>query len=280
MIPLHDRRKMIERCNSELSIEQQCKLLSIHRSGVYYKPCKASNDDLLIMKAMDEMYYEDPTRGSRRYSSDLSLKGYTIGRDKARSLMRMMCLSVLYCKPRTTVIDPAKYKYPYLLRGLTIRRSNQVWQIDISYIPMKQGFMYLCAIIDAYSRYIVGWSISNSSEAEWVIQTLKEAIKENGKPEIINSDQGTQFTSDAYIGFIKSQETIKISMDGKGRATDNAYIERFFRTIKYDKLYLSPAHDGLELYEQCKEFITYYNERRSHSRSGKRPPIITYRQVA
>jgi putative transposase len=125
------------------------------------------------MKAMDEMYYEDPTRGSRRYSSDLSLKGYTIGRDKARSLMRMMCLSVLYCKPRTTVIDPAKYKYPYLLRGLTIRRSNQVWQIDISYIPMKQGFMYLCAIIDAYSRYIVGWSISNSSEAEWVVQTLK-----------------------------------------------------------------------------------------------------------
>lgn len=280
MIPLHERRKMIERDSADLSVEKQCSLLSIHRSGLYYKPCKASNNDLEIMREMDKMYYEDPTRGTRRYSDDLALKGYQVGRDKARTLMRIMCITPVYCKPRTTVIDPAKYKYPYLLRGLKISRPNQVWQIDISYIPMRNGFMFLCAIIDVYSRYIVGWSVSNSSEAEWVVETLKEAINENGKPEIINSDQGTQFTSDAYIGYVKSQKTTKISMDGKGRATDNAHIERFFRTIKYDKLYLCPASNGLELYNQCDEFINYYNERRSHSKAGKRPPIETYRQAA
>jgi putative transposase len=280
MIPLRERRKLIEKNHPELSVERQCRLLSIHRSGLYYQPCKASTNDLEIMRVMDKMYYEDPTRGTRRYSADLALKGYEVGREKARTLMRIMCLSPVYCKPRTTVIDPAKYKYPYLLRGLKIIRPNQVWQIDISYIPMKNGFMYLCAIIDVHSRYIVGWSVSNSSEAEWVVKTVKEAINENGKPEIINSDQGTQFTSEAYIGFLKRLETVKISMDGKGRATDNAHIERFFRTIKYDKLYLCPASNGLELYALCDEFITYYNERRSHSKAGKRPPIQAYKQAA
>lgn len=280
MIPLHQRRKMVDWNNPELSLERQCRLLSIHRSGLYYKPCKAKESDLEIMSVMDKMYYEDPTRGTRRYSSDLALKGYEIGREKVRRLMRIMCLSVLYCKPRTTVIDPAKYKYPYLLRGLRINRSNQVWQIDISYIPMKHGFMYLCAIIDVHSRYIVGWSISNSSEADWVVRTLKEAINENGKPEIINSDQGTQFTSDAYINFVKSLETVKISMDGKGRATDNAHIERFFRTIKYDKIYRFVPEDGLHLYELCQQFINFYNNSRSHSSIGKVPPIKAYKSAA
>ena len=279
MIPLKERRPLIND-SDELSITKQCDLLSISRSTLYYKPCAVNSEDLLIMRIMDEMYLEDPTRGTRRYMDDLALRGIFIGRDKIRSLMRTMGIAAIYPKPRTTVIDPAKYKYPYLLRGLKIKRPNQVWQIDISYIPMASGFMYLFAIIDVYSRYIIGWSIANSMDADWVVSTLKEAIKINGKPEIINSDQGSQFTSDEYIGFVKSFKRIKISMDGKGRATDNAYIERFFRTIKYDKIYLEPPVDGLHLHTMCEQFIHFYNCKRSHSSIGKIPPIVAYRSAA
>lgn len=247
---------------------------------MYYKPRQVSNDDLRTMRIMDEMYLEDPTRGTRRYSDELKSFGIEIGRDKARSLMQLMGIYAIYCKPRTTVIDPTAHKYPYLLRNLPITRPNQVWKIDISYIPMASGFMYLCAIIDVYSRYITGWSISNSMDADWVVNTVKEAIATKGKPEIINSDQGSQFTSNEYVSYIKSQETIQISMDGKGRATDNSHIERFFRTIKYDKIYLEPPIDGLQLYEICYNFINYYNNKRSHSSIGKRPPIVAYRLVA
>jgi putative transposase len=161
-----------------------------------------------------------------------------------------------------------------------VDRPNQVWQIDISYIPMASGFMYLFAIIDVYSRYIIGWSISNSMDSGWVVATLKEAIRIYGKPEIINSDQGSQFTSDDYISFVKSLLTTKISMDGKGRAIDNVFIERFFRTIKYDKIYLEPPVDGLHLHSMCKEFIHFYNCKRSHSSIGKVPPIVAYRSAA
>jgi putative transposase len=194
--------------------------------------------------------------------------------------MILMGISAIYPKPRTTVIDKAKYKYPYLLRNLGIDRSNQVWEIDISYIPMRYGFMYLVAIIDVHSRYIVGWDISNTMEASWVVKTIKNAIDKHGKPEIINSDQGSQFTSDDYIDYIKSLETVKISMDGKGRATDNAFIERFFRTIKHDRLYLNPSRDGHELFTECEDFINYYNKRRSHSSLGRVAPAKVYKHAA
>ena len=279
MISLKERRQLIDEPD-ELSITRQCDLLSIPRSTLYYKPCAGNASDLFIMRIMDEMYLEDPTRGTRRYMDDLALRGIFIGRDKVRSLMRIMNISAIYPKPRTTVIDPTKYKYPYLLRGMKINRPNQVWQIDISYIPMASGFMYLFAIIDVYSRYIIGWSISNSMDADWVVSTLKEAIRVNGRPEIINSDQGSQFTSEEYIGFVKNLKTIKISMDGKGRATDNVYIERFFRTIKYDKIYLEPPVDGLHLHSMCEQFINFYNCKRSHSSIGKVPPIKAYRKAA
>ena len=279
MIALNTRRELISESN-QMSISKQCELLSISRSSLYYKPCATTTVDLTIMRIMDEMYLEDPTRGTRRYMDDLALRGIFIGRDKIRTLMRTMSIAAIYPKPRTTVIDPAKYKYPYLLSGLKIKRANQVWQIDISYIPMASGFMYLCAVIDVYSRFIVGWSISNSMDADWVVSTLKEAVRINGKPEIINSDQGSQFTSDEYIGFVKSFESIKISMDGKGRATDNVYIERFFRTIKYDKIYLEPPVDGLHLHKMCEQFIHFYNCKRSHSSIGKVPPIVAYRSAA
>ena len=277
MIPFEQKKVLVDQNDPEFSIVEQCKMLDINRSSLYYKPAAVSKEDLATMRIMDEMYLEDPTRGTRRYVSDLAAEKIFIGRDKARTLMRIMGIYAIYCKPRTTVIDPAKYKYPYLLRGLKITKPNQVWQIDISYIPMKNGFLYLCAIIDVYSRYIVGWSISNTMDADWVVRTFQEASSINGLPEIINSDQGSQFTSEEWITACNS---IKISMDGKGRAIDNVYIERFFRTIKYDKIYLEPPVNGNHLFQLCEEFINFYNSKRTHSSIGKCPPVKLYRNVA
>ena len=279
-MPLQDRKRMIDGSDPKVSISRQCQLLGMHRSVYYYQPKGISQRDLHIMHCMDRMYIEDPTRGTRRYRRDLKLAGIHISRDKVRRLMKVMRIKTIYCKPRTTVIDPKAYKYPYLLRGLDITRANQVWQIDISYIPMAGGFMYLVAIIDVYSRYIVGWDISNSMQASWVVKTLQQAISEYGAPQIINSDQGTQFTSEEYIGNIKGLKTVKLSMDGKGRATDNAYIERFFRTIKHDKIYLHLPGDGHELFRLCLEFIEFYNTRRGHSSIQGIPPAQRYMQQA
>lgn len=280
MRPVAERKQMIDSKSTVMTIEEQCKLIQLPRSTFYYSNTGVSTNDLELMRRMDEMYLEDPTRGTRRYSAELSAEGYKLGRDHARTLMILMGIAAIYPKPRTTVIDKTKYKYPYLLRNLPIVRSNQVWEIDISYIPMRYGFMYLVAIIDVHSRYIVGWDISNTMEAEWVVKTIKKAVAKHGKPEIINSDQGSQFTSDVYVEYIRSLETVKISMDGKGRATDNAHIERFFRTIKYDRLYLNPSIDGHELFTECEDFINYYNQRRSHSSLGRIAPAKVYKQAA
>jgi putative transposase len=280
MIPIDIRRDMINRKEGTQSICKQCELLDLSRSTLYYTSSKTTDQDLMLMKELDLLYLEDPTRGTRRMAKELKKKGYAVGRCHVRTLMQVMRLKTVYCRPRTTVIDPGKYKFPYLLRNLEILYSNQVWALDISYVPIRKGFMYLVAIMDLYSRYIVGWSLSNTMEAEWVVDTLKEAINQHGKPCIINSDQGSQFTSDEYIDYVKSLETVKISMDGKGRATDNAFIERFFRTIKYDKIYLEHPETGQELNQVCSQFIHYYNERRDHSSIGDVPPINAYRRAA
>ena len=213
-------------------------------------------------------------------AQELRKKGHKVGRCHVRTLMQIMRLKTVYCRPRTTVIDPARYKYPYLLRNLNIDHSNQVWAMDITYVPMPKGFMYLLAIMDIYSRCILGWSLSNTMEAEWVVDTLKMTINTYRKPEIINTDQGSQFTSDEYIEYVKSLETVRISMDGKGRATDNVFIERFFRTIKYEKIYLEQPETGSELYQVCSQFINYYNEKRDHSSIGNNPPLKVYRNAA
>ena len=177
------------------------------------------------------------------------------------------------------MIDPGKYKYPYLLNDLVIDYPNKAWAIDITFIPMRKGFMYMTAIIDLYSRYIVNWSISNSMEAEWIRLVVEEAIRQYGKPDIINSDQGSQFTSEAYIGLLK-ENNIAISMDGKGRVLDNVFIERFWRTVKYEKIYLNPPKDGLELYTIVKEFIAYYNDERPHESLDYQPPKTLYHEAA
>lgn len=280
MIPLDTRRQMIDRQEGARSICYQCDLLGIARSSLYYTPSKASDKDLQVMEELDRIYLIDPTRGTRRMAQELRKKGHKIGRCHVRTLMQIMRLKTVYCRPRTTVIDPARYKYPYLLRNLNIDHPNQVWAMDITYVPMPKGFMYLFAIMDVYSRCILGWSLSNTMEAEWVVDTLRGTIKRHGKPEIINTDQGSQFTSDEYIDYVKSLETVRISMDGKGRATDNVFIERFFRTIKYEKIYLEQPETGNELYQVCSQFINYYNENRDHSSIGNIPPIVVYRNAA
>jgi putative transposase len=279
-MPLDTRRKMIDRQESPISICHQCELLGVARSSLYYTPSKASNKDLQLMEMLDKLYLEDPTRGTRRMSHELQKKGHKVGRCHVRSLMQIMRLKTVYCRPRTTIIDPSRYKYPYLLRNLEIQKPNHVWSLDISYIPMVRGYMYLLAIMDVYSRCILGWSLSDTMEAEWVVNTLRMTVNKYGRPEIINPDQGSQFTSDEYVDYVKSLETVRISMDGKGRAIDNVYVERFFRTIKYEKIYLERPETGNELYHICSQFIQYYNERRDHSSIGNNPPFIVYQRAA
>lgn len=280
MIPLDIRREMIDKSDNAMSICNQCELLGLARSTLYYTPATTNDRDFNLMKELDRLSLEDPTRGTRRMTRELKKIGYQVGRTHIRTLMQVMRLKTVYCRPRTTVIDPAKFKFPYLLRNLPIVRPNQVWSLDITYIPLRRGYMYLLAIMDIYSRYIVGWSLSNTMEAEWVVRTLKEAIKNHGKPDILNSDQGSQFTSEEYVTFVKTLETVKLSMDGKGRALDNVYIERFFRTIKYEKIYLECPETGYDLHLTCSQFMNYYNEKRDHSSIGDVAPIRRYRDAA
>lgn len=232
------------------------------------------------MLEIDKLHTKDTSMGTRRLYRQLQEKGFVIGRAHVRTLMKIMRIRAIYCRPRTTIMDPTKYKYPYLLSNFKIDFPNQVWAIDITYIPMNKGHMYMVGIIDIYSRYLINWSISNTMDAKWVVETVKEAVEKYGKPDIINSDQGSQFTSDEYINYIKSLEHTQISMDGKGRALDNIFIERFWRTIKYEKIHLNPPMDGVDLYNICNDFINYYNYERIHSSLNYKTPNSIYENVA
>ena len=222
---MSQRRDLVEK-DHDLSIRQQCDALSIHRSGLYYSPRGEKAENLKIMRIMDEHYLEHPTEGVIRMRDMLLAMGFVVNHKRVRRLLRLMGLMAIYPKKNLSKLGLKKYIHPYLLKGLDISRPNQVWAIDITYIPMKNGFMYLTAIIDIYSRYIVGWGLSNTLEAEASLSVLKQAIKDHGKPEIINSDQGSQFTCEQWVEYLKKND-IKISMDGKGRAIDNIFIERF-----------------------------------------------------
>ena len=214
-MPVEQKRNMIDESDAA-SIARQCNLVDLKRSTYYYKPQPVNDKDLKIMAEMDKLHMEDPTRGTRRMMDELFKLDLKVGRQHVRKLMQIMRMKTIYCRPRTTVITPGDYKFPYLLRNLKINHVNQVWAIDITYVPMKKGYMYLFVIIDLYSRYIVGWSVSNTMETSWITQTLMKAISQYGIPEIINSDQGSQFTSEDYVSYIKSLKTCEISMDAKG----------------------------------------------------------------
>ena len=269
---------MVERNNKKLSIRKQCRLLGISRGCIYYKPKGESASNLAMMQLMDRHILEEPTAGVLTMQSMLEEKGYKAGYERVRRLMRKAAIMPIYPRRHLTVLGQKRYIHPYLLRDLTIDRPNQVWAIDITYIPMAEGFMYLTAIIDIYSRYIVGWGISNSLEAQASLDVVKEAIATHGKPEIINSDQGSQFTCEEYVNYLKEQK-VQISMDGKGRAIDNIYIERFWRTIKYQHIYLNPATDGIELYDGIANWLERYHNR-AHQGIKRIKPMVKYKSVA
>jgi putative transposase len=265
--------------NEEISIRDQCELLEVNRSTVYYKPIPESEENLAIMRLMDEHHLEHPTHGVLQMQDYLFLCSFIVNTKRVRRLLRLMGIMALYPKRNLSKLGLAKYIRPYLLKGLKIIRPNQVWGIDITYIPMANGFMYLTAIIDLYSRYIVGWDVFNSLNAENTLGVLKLAIDKHGKPDIINSDQGSQFTCALWTEFI-DEAKIKISMDGRGRATDNIFIERFWRTLKQDYVYLHPAESGTELYKGLRRYIIYYNNQKSHQGIGRITPAKLYHQAA
>jgi len=256
---------------------KQCKLLSIHRSGIYYKPKGESELNLELMRMIDEHYLDHPFKGAIRMHKWLTIdKGLPVSINRIERLYyRVMGLRAVMPGKHTSRRHKTHKTYPYLLRHLTIDRPNQVWAMDITYIPMKKGYMYLVAIIDLYSRYVVNWSISNSMDAEWCRNCLEESIETHGKPEIINTDQGSQFTSEVFASYVLKQG-IRLSMDGKGRAIDNAFIERLWRSVKYEKLYLNPPKEGMDLYLKVAEYFAYYNTKRRHSGIGDQIPEQLY----
>jgi putative transposase len=270
---------LLEKENKELSVVKQCELLQISRSGLYYEPVQESAENLSILRLLDEQYFKTPYYGVERLLVLLIVLGYKINRKRLRRLLKLQGWQTLYPMPRTTRIDPGAYKYPYLLRDIRVERKNQVWAIDITYLPMKQGFMYLCAVIDLHSRYVVGWGISNTMSAEWCTEIVQQAIATHGTPEILNSDQGSQFTSEVYINLLKDQG-IQISMDGKGRAIDNIFIERLWRTVKYEHIYLHVYEDGLSLYKGLQQYFSFYNGERRHQSLEYQTPLTLYSRAA
>ena len=241
---MNQLRKLVDN-EHDLSVRRQCELLTIHRSGLFYKPCGEKPENLEIMRIMDEHYLEHPSEGVIRMQDLLLALGFVVNHKRVRRLLRLMGLMAIYPKKNLSKLGLRKYIHPYLLKGLDIDRPNKAWAIDLTYIPLKNGFLYLTAIIDLYSRYVVGWGISNS------LAVLKQAIEDHGEPEIINSDQGSQFTCEKWVNYL-NDEDIRISMDGKGRWLDNIFIERLWRSVKHDHVYLHPASDGLELYQGLK----------------------------
>jgi len=272
---------MISKGHSKLSMQAQCSLLGIHRSGLYYKPVGESELNLELMRLIDEHYLEHPYKGSPQMWQWLRYdKGYQINHKRVERLYYdVMCLRSLLPGKHTTKRNKSHPVYPYLLGDLKVERANQVWQTDISYIPMASGFMYLSAIIDVHTRYVVHWSVSNSMESEWVRDCMQEAFEVQGRPQIVNTDQGCQYTSKVFTELVLADAQTKLSMDGKGRATDNAFIERLWRSVKYEKLYLNPPKDGLDLYHQLTEYFDYYNNRRRHSSINDLRPSDLYKQA-
>lgn len=277
MNPLHERRLMIERENPDLSLVQQCRLLEIHRSGIYYTPQSESSLNEELMRHMDEHYLEHPYKGAPRMHTWLTQDmGYKVSYNRvSRLYYEVMGLRALIPGPHTSKRAKEHPVFPYLLRGLEITHSNQVWATDITYIPMAKGFMYLVAVIDLHSRMILNWSLSNTMEAEWCKEVVAGAIEAYGKPKILNTDQGAQFTSNIFSEYILDQG-IKLSMDGKGRATDNAFIERFWRSLKYEHIYLWPSNNATELYQGIHRYIKWYNNERRHSALNNQIPGVVY----
>lgn len=270
---------MIDPSAKSISIAHQCKLLNVNRSSFYYRPKPISGYDLQLMRLIDELYLDHPCRGSRSMRNQLARLGYKVNRKKIQRLMRLMGIRAVYPKPRTTIPHPSHKVYPYLLRNLDINHSNQVWASDITYIPMKSGFMYLTAIMDWHSRKVLSWRISNSMETDFCIDALEEALSRYGAPEIFNTDQGSQYTSKSFTDVLESHG-IAISMDGRGRAQDNIFIERLWWSFKHQYLYLRAFESGSHLYRGLRYWFKFYNRDRSHQALDNSTPDEVYYDFA
>jgi putative transposase len=269
------RRELVAPGHGHLSVTRQCELLSISRSGFYYAPSGESGSNLLLMRLIDEQFMETPFYGARQMMRHLRRCGHTVGRGRVRRLMRRMGLAAVYQKPRTSVPHPEHVVYPYLLRNLTIDRANQVWCADITYIPMRRGFLYLVAVMDWASRKVLSWRVSNTMETDFCIAAVEEAIARFGAPEIFNTDQGSQFTSERFTGVLAAVG-IRISMDGRGRWLDNVFIERLWRSLKYECVYLHAYETGSELRAGVTAWVELYNSRRPHSALAGHTPDEAY----
>jgi putative transposase len=249
-------------------------LLDISRSGLYYQPKGISEEDLTLMKLIDRQYLATPFYGARKIAAWLKSQGHRVNRKRVRRLMRIMGLQAIYRRPRTSKSASGHKIYPYLLTGMKITRPNQVWAADITYIPMTRGFLYLVAIIDWYSRYVLSWRLSNTMDASFCVEALDEALKK-GQPDIFNTDQGAQFTSEAFTKLLK-QHGVKISMDGKGSYNDNLFIERLWRTVKYEEVYLKAYQDGRDARISLSNYFRFYNTERPHQTHGYRTPAEVF----
>jgi putative transposase len=262
----------------EVSIERRCQLLGVPRASYYRGPASGLRaGDLELMKEIDKLYMEHPWMGSRSFVDQLSTPEVPIGRDRIRRLMLIMGIQSLAPKPGTSKRQPKHPVYPYLLRGMTIEKPNQVWATDITYIPMQKGFMYLIAIMDWSTRKVLSWRLSNTLDTRFCVEALKEALFKYGAPDIFNTDQGCQFTSEAFTSVLKAWN-VKISMDGKGRFKDNIFIERLWRTLKYERIYLKTYETGPELSKDLTYWFNWYNDNRKHTSLDKLTPNEAYLQ--
>ena len=259
-----------------LSLRRQCELLELSRSGWYYEPVGESEENLALMRRMDELFTASPFYGCRRLRACLVREGHEVNRKRIGRLMEVMGLEAVYPKRRTTIPDQEHEKYPYLLRGLVIGRPDQVWSTDITYIRLRGGFLFLMAILDWYSRYVVTWQVSNTLDSGFCIDALERALM-GGRPEIFNSDQGSQFTSVDFTEVLK-KASVRISMDGVGRALDNVFIERLWRSVKYEEVYLKDYESAREAVKNLGAYLKFYNEERPHQALDYQTPAEVYRR--
>lgn len=264
-------RQLIEPSNACFSLRGQCKLLGISRSGLYYEPKPLNEEDLFLMRAIDEEYTKHPYYGRRRMTVEMLKLGFFVGQKKVRTTMRVMGLEPIYPKPNLSKACREHKKFPYLLGNVEIYRPNQVWSGDITYIPLLKGFAYLFAIIDWFSRYVITWQISNTLDTEFCLEAFERAVKQK-KPEIFNTDQGVQFTCKKFTDAVE-QCGVKISMDGKGRALDNVMVERLWRSVKYENVYPRGYEQLKDLQSGLTDYFCFYNEKRPHQGLGYRTPI-------
>lgn len=266
---------MIVTGHPQLSMRQQCRLLDLHRSGLYYEPVKESGENLFLMRLLDRQYTAHPEHGVRRMGLHLRDLGHAVNLKRVRRLLRQMGLEAFYPKPRLSIPDPVAGRYPYLLKGMEITKPDQVWCADITYIGLPGGFAYLMAVMDWHSRYVIAWEVSNSMESSFCVAALERALSTGRKPEIHNTDQGSQFTSAEFVGLLE-RRGIRVSLDGRGRAFDNIFIERLWRTVKWEYVFLREHQTMEQLRSGLAQFFDYYNRRRWHSALANQPPAAVY----